>query len=92
MSFPPFAWAPSPARTILLWDYAGSAPIGWRPTAMPLRWPDKRAAEVPDHALDASALLAPGDTIATFAVVPAGLVMSAVVVLGGRLVVWLSGL
>ncbi|MBW4089884.1 MAG: hypothetical protein HIU82_02075 [Proteobacteria bacterium] len=90
-SFPPASWTPSPARTIRLWDYAGGAPIGRLPTVLPLRWPDKPAAAVLDYTLDVSALLAPGDAIATTAVTPSGVTMPASAVLGGRLIVWLAG-
>lgn len=88
----PFVWLPSPARTIALWGYAGPAPMSRLPTAMPLRWPDLAAGAAKDFTLDASALLDPaGDALSAFTVNPAGLTLLAPVVLGGRLILWLTG-
>ena len=91
-SFLPFAWMPSAARTIALFDYAHTAPGDRIPTPMPLRWPDKAAASVLDYTLDASALLASGaDTISAYSVSAAPLAMLASTTLGGRLTLWLGG-
>lgn len=75
-----WSWAPSTARTLLLWPADGR-----------LRWPDKAAAEMLDYTLDASALQETGADTLTASLVAGPLNVEAAVVRGGLLTVWLGG-
>lgn len=61
------AWQPSGAPTIVLWAAPETSPSRRAAMAVPLRWPDRVAGEVSAVALDASALLVAGDTLAAVA-------------------------
>ncbi len=91
-SFLPFAWTPSSARSIALFDYASGGASGRLPTPLPLRWPDKPALSVLDYTLDATGLLGSvTDTISAYAVDVGALALTASVVIVGRLTLWLGG-
>ena len=88
----PFIWSPSRDRRIRLFDYAGRAPRGLLPVALPLRWPDTPIGVTADFSIDASALQVSSTDALTLAVnaVSAGLVLQATFVLGGLAVLWLA--
>jgi hypothetical protein len=89
-------WISNPARTIPLFAYAGSLPIGARPTPLPRRWPDKRSADVLDYGLDCRDWLTGlGGAIEEFSLAivqdDAGPVVELLAGFGGLLIAWLSG-
>jgi hypothetical protein len=89
---PPFVWTRSVRRTIWLWDSVQSAPRGRPATPLPLRWPDKTAAEILDYSLDASALLTgPTDSIALTVNATGSFNLLTTAVHCGIATLWLSG-
>jgi hypothetical protein len=88
----PFVWVPARRRTIPLWDIASTAPSRRLSAVLPMRWPDKPAAAARDYSIDATALLAGGDSGLTIVVNDAGgLLLATCVVFGGIASLWLAG-
>lgn len=90
----PAVWIANRARFVPLFDYANTAPRGFKPTPLPRRWKAKRATDLLDYGLDCRDYLAgAGDTIASFslAIDPADMQVPLLVNLGGVLIAWLGG-
>lgn len=88
----PFAWAPSPARRIPLFDVASLPPAARAPSALPMRWPDKPAGALLDFSIDATALqMSTADALSMTVNAAGGCALAAAAIGGGIASLWLSG-